>query len=295
MAQEKNPASEPLQKGAQAANAVRGAVKTGKAIAAAAKGAAAGGPYGAVAGFVWGNRKLIGKIIIAVIAVMMIPIMFICMLPSLIFGGLTSAFSPSDPDTPILNSSTAMNANITEISVSVSTVLSESMADLLADIDADFNSSGADQKEIINPYESSPSFNANQFVGQYCASKNEDFEAISISDMENTLRQNKDKLYSYTKTTEERTTITTTVSTDPDTGQEIETTTSITEIWAIYTISYNGESYFADAVFHLTDEQKNLANDYAQNLSLFLGDSMFQRLPEGYQSTPSLGDIRFTD
>lgn len=47
------------------------------------------------------------------------------------------------------------------------------------------------------------------------------------------------------------------------------------------TIVYNGEDYFADNVFHLNAEQKELANNYAQNLSVFLGDGMFQRLPNG--------------
>ena len=63
MAEKKqNPAVEPLQKGAQAANMVRGAVKTGKAVAPAAKGAAAGGPYGAIIAFAWQNRDMIVKI-----------------------------------------------------------------------------------------------------------------------------------------------------------------------------------------------------------------------------------------
>ena len=79
MAENNNPASEPLQKGAQAANAVRGAVKTGKAIAAAAKGASAGGLYGAIAAFAWENRGLILKIIIAATAVFLIPVIIICM------------------------------------------------------------------------------------------------------------------------------------------------------------------------------------------------------------------------
>lgn len=43
MAEEKNNHSNLAAKSAQAANTVRGAVKTGKAIAGAAKGAAAGG------------------------------------------------------------------------------------------------------------------------------------------------------------------------------------------------------------------------------------------------------------
>ena len=46
----------------------------------------------------------------------------------------------------------------------------------------------------------------------------------------------------------------------------------------VYTITYNGEGYFADEVFLLTDEQKDLADNYAQNLSVFLGDGSYQVL-----------------
>ena len=272
MTEEKNPVSEPLQKGAQAANAIRGAVKTGKAIAGAAKGAAAGGPYGAAAGFIWENRKLIGKIIIASVVIMMLPILFICMLPTIIFGGTENAFSPSNPDSPILNDSVAVETNIAEITSIVNSVLVESMTELLEQIDADFISSEAEQKEICIQDETL-SVDTYRFIGQYCASKSEEPGAISLSDMENVLRQNKDKLYSYIKTTEERTTITTTVTIDPSTGEEVETTTSVTENWATYTVVFNGENYFANAVFHLTDEQKALAEAYAQNLTLFLNTS----------------------
>ena len=38
------------------------------------------------------------------------------------------------------------------------------------------------------------------------------------------------------------------------------------------TVVYNGESYFADEVFFLTEEQKALAAEYARNLTLFLSD-----------------------
>ena len=95
--------SEAVETGASAAHTIRGAIKTGKAISSAAKGAAAGGPYGAVAGAVWAGRKHIGKIIVAVIALLMLPVLFVLMLPGLIFGGLTNAFSSSDPEIPILN------------------------------------------------------------------------------------------------------------------------------------------------------------------------------------------------
>ena len=269
MAEEKNNQSNLAAKSAQAANAVRGAVKTGKAIAGAAKGAAAGGPYGAVAGLVWGNRHLIGKIILVVVAIFLLPILFILMLPALIFGGLVDAFTPDDPTVPVLNDSAYITENMTSITNSVSDVLSEALEDVLKEIEDDFLSS--------------------------TASKNKDFESITFSDMESTLRNAKGELYSYTSKEETRTRVEVTVTVDASTGKETETSTTVTEDWKVYTIVYNGEDYFADNVFHLDAEQKELANNYAQNLSLFLGDGMFQRLPNGYKAISSLGDIKFTD
>lgn len=58
---QKSSFSEAVETGASAAHTIRGAIKTGKAISSAAKGAAAGGPYGAVAGAVWAGRKHIEK------------------------------------------------------------------------------------------------------------------------------------------------------------------------------------------------------------------------------------------
>lgn len=299
MAENNRPVAEPLQKTMQAAQAVRGAVKTGKAIAAAAKGAAAGGVWGAIGAFAWENRKFLTKVLIAATAVLMIPIIILCMLPSVIFGGFGDSHSAADPNTPILNSSVAIDSNLTQISTTVSTVLSERMTEVLQAIEDDYANCTADGKEIINPHESAPNFNANLFVGQYCAAKNEDYTTISIADMESMLRQGKDKLYSYTKKEEQRSveTITETVTVDASTGEETvtQTVTVTTENWIVYTVVYNGESYFADEVFHLTSEQKDLADDYAYNLSLFLGDSMFQGLPDGYTSITSLGNVRFTD
>ena len=63
--------SESLERGASAANTIRGAAKTGKAIAGAAKGAAAG-PYGAAAGALWASRKHLGKILCAILALLLL-------------------------------------------------------------------------------------------------------------------------------------------------------------------------------------------------------------------------------
>ncbi|MCI8399142.1 MAG: hypothetical protein HFF90_07060 [Oscillibacter sp.] len=58
------------------------------------------------------------------------------------------------------------------------------------------------------------------------------------------------------------------------------------------TLSYNGESCFANTVFHLTDEQKELAGDCARNLSLFLGDGKFQYTEYGGTAIASPGNVR---
>ena len=104
-----------LVNGAAAASVVNGAIKTGKAVAKIAKGAAAGGPYGAIASALWENRKVMANIVIAAIALLMIPIVVVMMLPSLIFGGFGDTFSPADPNNPIINSGTALLDATTKI------------------------------------------------------------------------------------------------------------------------------------------------------------------------------------
>ena len=291
--QERSGLSEAAEISAHAAGAVRGAIKTGKAVSGAAKGAAAAGPYGAAAAALWTHRKAVVAIIAGLLA---IPVLFIMLLPSLIFGGLTQAGSEGNPDTPIFNDNAAIVENINQISQAISDLLEEGQEDVRARVDADFTASGADQKEIINPYESSPTYNANRFIAMYCAAKNQDYASISLKDMEDVIRKAKDALYTFTSTEESRTTTVTETNTDPKTGKVTVTETEVTEIWKIYTIVYNGEAYFEDKIFALSDEQKGLAENYAQNLSVFLGDGMMQGLlPAESAGLVSLGDIRFSD
>ena len=289
MAEErKDSFAETVDTAASAAHTVKSAIKAGKAISGAAKGAAAGGPYGAVAGAVWAGRKHIGKIIAVIITLLLLPVLFVLMLPGLIFGGLINAFSPADTEQPVLNSETAIVENANDITFTINSILGEALDDVMARIEADFASSGADQMEIKNPYSSGPVYNANLIISQYCAARDEDFESISLDDLAAVLRENKENLYSYTSARESREV----TSEDPETGEE----TTTTEIWMVYTIRYNGESYLADHIFALTDEQKELASDYASNLSMFLGDGLLQNLTEWTgNSIPSLGDVTFTD
>ena len=291
--QERSGLNEAAEISAHAGGAVRGAIKTGKMVSGAAKGAAAAGPYGAAAAALWTHRKAVAAIIAGLLV---LPVLFIMLLPSLIFGGLTKAGVEGSPDTPILNDNAAIVENINQISQAISDLLEEGQEDVRARIDADFAASGADQKEIINPYESSPAYNANRFIAMYCAAKDQDYASISLKDMETLIRKAKDALYTFTSTEESRTTTVTETNTDPKTGKVTVTETEVTEIWKIYTIVYNGEAYFEDKIFALSDEQKGLAENYAQNLSVFLGDGMMQGLlPAESAGLVSLGDIRFSD
>ena len=284
----RNTASQMLETGASAAHTIHGAVRVGNAISGAAKGAAAG-PFGTVAGTLWGSRQNIGKIVLAAVALLMLPVLFVVMVPSLIFGGLDNAFSPADPDNPIVNSEAAIIDNANAITITINEILGEGLDDVLKRIDTDFARSDGEQKEITNPYAKYLLSNLNLFVAQYCAAKNADFQSVSLDDMAAILRREKAHLYSFKRTEELRDK----VEIDPNTGLEI----TVPEKWMLYKVVYNGESYFADTIFHLSEEQKELAKDYADNLVLFLGDGLLQNLTgfDNPDSIPPLGNVQFTD
>ena len=274
-----------LSQMAGTAHAIHGAIKTGKAIAAAAKGAAVGGPYGAAAGLALGAGRHAGKLLAVAAVLLMLPVLYVLMLPSLIFGGLTSSGSPGQP---VLNDNAAIVQNVNDIAFAVNEVLGEGIADAEARIALDFASTGGDHYEIVNPYAADMTSNTNSFIAQYCAARGESWDSISLTDMQAILRQGKSHLYSFTRTSEVRTV----EDDDEDTADVVETKE---ETWYIYTLSYNGEGYFADTVFRLSDKQKDLAGSYAENLSLFMGDGMFQYTQYSGTTVSSLGDVRFAD
>ena len=247
---------------------------------------AAAGPYGATAAAAWESRHHIGKIVLVIVVLLLLPVLFILMLPTLIFGTLFSSGSSSGTsDQPILNDNAAIIENTNDIAFSVSQILGEGIEDVKERISEDFAATSGDQYEIINPYEGDMTANTNSFIAQYCAANDQEWEDISLPDLEKTLRDNLGELYTFQRVSETRS-----IPDNPETSED----ESGSERWYIYTISYRGESYFADAIFHLTDEQKQLAGDYAQNLSLFLGDGVFQ-YADSSNTIPSLGDVLFTD
>ena len=247
-----------------AESTVHAAAKTGKAVANIAKGAATGGVHGAALATANNSKKWI----IALVALAMLPVLIIAMLPSIIFGSLSGDGTNS---TNAITDDTVLAQNMMDLNTGISTVLSEGLVDVLSRIDTDFAASGCDSMEVNNPYGSDVVFNANYFISMYCASKDQDISSISLADMESILRANEDELYSFTYSDETRYVD---GEIDPQTNQPEQVAVCV----RVYEVQYNGEAHFQDHVFALSDDQKLLASNYAQNLSILLGDGMYQVL-----------------
>ncbi len=265
-----------------ASNAVS-AAKAGKALSKIAKGAATGGATGAT---VAAGSEL-KKLLIPILALLMVPIVIVAMLPSIIFGSLIGDGSASQSG---ITSDAVLTDNMVRQSTSISQVLSEGLQEVLDRIDQNFASSGCDGKEINNPYGSDIRYNANAILSQYCASMDNSAADISEADMAAILRSNVDKLYSFTF--HDETHEVTIPSDDPEEEDEV-----VEETIRVYEISYNGESYFADQIFRLTQPQKELAEQYAHNLAVFLSDGSRQVLADSdYQFSGTVYDgVTFTD
>lgn len=247
------------------------ALKTASTITKAGFGAA-GGPFTTAVGIAIANRHGIAKIIIVIIAILLLPVLFILMLPGLIFGSLME-------DTGALNSNTIINDNIRASREAIVEVLEESHADILSEINAAIAKlPEGDTASINDSYTYHISVNANLLISQFCASQ-DNYENINLRKLKSLIRKNKDGLFSYDVTTE---TVTMEVVVEggaegensPEGNENAEPQTkTVTFTRHTYTVQYAGDAYFADHVFHLTDEQKKLAQDYAENLTTFFGNA----------------------
>ena len=197
------------------------------------------------------------KIVIAVVFVLFLPVLFVLMLPSMIFGGL-------DTDTngvPILNNNAAILENIAEADAVISTVLSDSHAAILSKIQKDIETLEAGvEHQIMDPYEETLPYNSSLIISQYCVA-NSSYTTISLADFQHKVEQSKEHLFTYVKE----------IRVEPivQDGEVVGERTL-----AVYTVQYAGEDYFGDTVFALNEEQKAYARDYAKNLELFLSDPL---------------------
>lgn len=242
-------------------------LKTAATFSKAGYGAALGGPFTAAIGAVIANRNQLAKILLVILAILLLPVLFIVMLPGLIFGSLTE-------QSDVLNSNSMISENIRASREAIVEVLEESHEDILAEIHAAISRlPQGDTASINDPYTYSISVNANLLISQFCASQ-DDYKNINLNQLKKLIRENKEGLFSYDVATE---TVTMEVTVDGGAEGEAGTeqgqaqTQTVTFTKHTYTVVYAGDSYFADHVFHLTDKQKELAKNYAENLTAFFG------------------------
>lgn len=244
---------------ASAAGAAKSAIKTGKAVAGAAKGAAAG-PYGMLVAGLWENRHTVGKILAAFAVLLMLPILFILMLPSLIFGNLGLDTASSD----VLRDNARIMENIAEAETSIEAILREKHDALLEEIQQEADALGSDcEYGITDDFSDRIIYESALVISQFCASQ-DDYREINLAKLERILRDNTDGIFTYS------TEVTEYEETDDETGE------SHTIYHYEYTVEYAGDSFFAGNVFHLTTEQMQTAEDYASNLHLFLFDTVYK-------------------
>lgn len=168
-----------LSHAASAAGTAKSALKTGKAVAGMSKGAAAG-PYGMLAAGLWENRRIIGKILAAFGALLLIPILYIMMLPSLIFGndGLDNA------DGDVLNDVDLIMENIAETETSIETILREKHDAVLADIQAETDKLGSDcEYSITDEFADRIVYESALIISQFCASQ-ANYQEINLAKLE---------------------------------------------------------------------------------------------------------------
>ncbi len=240
------------------------------ALSHAAKSGAAG-LAGAAIGAVLENRDAIKKTAAAIITVLLLPILFLTMLPGLVFGDLSE-------NSGALNNGTLINENLRAANQAIVEVLRECHTQILSEIqEAASQVPEGDTVSITDPYAFSISVNSNLLIAQFCASR-ESYREINLRELQRVIRENKDALFSYDVSTETVSMeVTSSTGAEGDAGDrdaaEPETKT-VTFIRHNYVVKYAGDTYFADHVFHLTDKQKELAEGYAENLELFFGSSV---------------------
>lgn len=187
----------------------------------------------AAADLVWQQKKNIGMILGSTAFVLILPVLFLCMLPSFIFGSfqLTTAW----------NDNAVMMQNIQRYQTAVWSAIDEAYDDLLEEIYS--LAEEGEEITIIDDFNFS-SVNTTLILCQYSAAKGTD--EIDVEDLVSVISAHNNDLFSFSKT-----------------GSNT------------YRVRYIGDAYFADHIFKLTEEQKELAEMYASNLELFLHGSRF--------------------
>lgn len=235
----------------QAMGMVRHAPKIGKI----AQAAAAGGLPGAAAQAATQYHK---ELAAAAAVVLALPVLFLLLLPSVIFNGLTdSAHALS-----VLNNNLQIAENVIEIRDGVAGILQSAYEDTLAEIAA--AREGQPYTDLADPMGGQVSFNAFSILSMYCAHMGEtDYTRLSIEQLVRQVEAHKAQYFTYTAETEARTVMV------EQTVDDVTVLVPEEHDFTVYTVVYAGEELFAE-LWELTEAEQAVAREYAQNLTLFL-------------------------
>ena len=196
------------------------------------------------------------EVLVVVIAVFLLPVLVLLMLPGAIFGTLTQ---PS----AAINNDLEVAANVIQLRNAVSDILQAAYEDTLTEIESERAS--LTYSDIDDSVGGHVSYNAFQLISMYCAYQGEDdYTKISLADLSSQVQAHQAEYYTYT-TSEE-------VRTEPVQKEARGQTITVQEdhTYTVFTLSYVGDDYFADTVWQLDDKQKNYADSYAHNLTVYL-------------------------
>ena len=200
-----------------------------------------GGPF-AAAEVLWDQKENIGKGLAGLGFLLLLPILFLCMLPSFLFGGFGSMEA--------LNSQTAIMQNLQSYQSAVWTAVDHAHESILTQIQSEIDGLGEDETAVISDDFHYGSANAMLILCQYSVWKGT--EDISTEEVMSLIQNHADALFTY----------------------DVSTSTSDGITTYTYTVQYAGDDYFADEIFRLNEREKQKALDYASNLQIFLYGSM---------------------
>ena len=142
----------------------------------------------AAADLVWRQKKNIGMILGSTAFLLILPVLFLCMLPSFIFGSfqLTTAW----------NDNAVMMQNIQRYQTAVWSAIEETHDDLLQELQS--NAVDGEEITIIDDFNFS-SVNTTLILCQFSAAIGTD--EINIEKLENMILSHKDAMFTYTPTT----------------------------------------------------------------------------------------------
>ena len=153
--------------------------------------------------------KLSVKIFIGLAAIFMIPLLFIMLLPSLVFG--TDGLDTASGDT--LNDTSLIMENIAATESCIEEILREKHNALLEEIRAKADSLEAGcEYSITDAFAEQIIYESTLIISQFCASQ-DDYQEIHLAKLKSLLRDHTDDIFSYS------TNVTTREETDSETGE----------------------------------------------------------------------------